>query len=275
MVHLEYEDATLDYLARHNLSSYTIDCQAPKPVPRMIGLYELQLLEAALKSLEFPCPDWITAAQLIEEAAPMNLAFLPEEFLSDPPEKPARYHFLSSLYRLWPTNNKGEEKLVYASFGTRSHIIERLINAWLSKAPVANLKLHVAAGAQAERLQSHAGTNLTIEKYVDQHAVLAKAGAFITHGGMNGVMEAILTETPMLVIPLTLEQEITARNVHKFQLGMHCSLERLEKIDLQQLAVQLMENTIIRQNLKTWRARILAAGGADRAVDLIDQYIKE
>jgi MGT family glycosyltransferase len=274
LVHLEYEDASLEYIRCHDLSAYTIDCPARKTVPRAIGLYDLKLLEMTLKSPGLMCPDWITAAKVAEDPAPMNLAFMPEEFMGGPPDKPgAHYHFLPSLYRLWSAKKEGAQKLIYASFGTRSHSIERLIAAWLKKPAPQNLSLHAVAGSKAEQLQHYAGPNLKIESFVDQHAVLAKASAFITHGGMNGVMEAILTETPMLVIPLTFEQELTARNVHKFQLGWRCPLERLETIDLQQIVQELSADESIRENLKTWRARILAAGGASRAIDLIDEYL--
>jgi MGT family glycosyltransferase len=273
LVHLEYADVNLEYIDRYNLSAYTVDCPAMKPIPRATGLHDLQLLDATLKS-QPGCPSWITAAKVIEEPAPMNLAFVPEEFMNGPPEKAARYHFLPSLYRLWPAKSKGVEKLIYASFGTRSHIIERLIMAWLQRSVDGGLKLLVSAGRQAERLQHYADANLSIESFVDQHAVLARASVFITHGGMNGVMEAILTETPMLIVPLSFEQELTARNVHKFQLGIHCPLERLETVDLQRLIMRLMDDATIRKNLQIWRAKILAAGGAHRAVDLIDQHIK-
>jgi MGT family glycosyltransferase len=276
LINLEYEEVNLEYIRRYDLSAYTIDCPARGAAPRTIGFYDLKLLDATLKSPGLMCPDWITAAKVFEDPAPMNLAFMPEEFMGGPPEKPgASYHFLPSLYRLWPARNKGADKLIYASFGTRSSSIERLIHAWLKNPSVPGLKLEVSAGREAKRLQGNAGPELSIESFVDQHGVLAKAGVFITHGGMNGVMEAILTETPMLVIPLTFEQEITARNVHKFQLGVRCPLEKLETVDLQQLAVKLMENVTIRENLKTWRARILAIGGASRALDLIDEYIRK
>jgi MGT family glycosyltransferase len=276
LINLEYEDANLGYIRHHNLSDFTVACPATKSAPRSIGLYDSKLLDATLDSLEFTRPEWITAAKVIEEPASMNLAFVPEEFMSGPIEKPdARYHFLPSLYRLWPSKELGKEKLIYASFGTRGNRIEALVQAWLKKPSAAGLTLQVSAGPAAQQLQRHAGTNLRIESFVDQQALLARASAFVTHGGMSSVMEAILTETPMLVIPLTFEQELTARNIHKFQLGVHCPLKKLEAIDLQQLVVQLVDNAVIRENLKIWRARILAVGGADRAVDLIDQYIRK
>jgi MGT family glycosyltransferase len=274
LVHLEYEDASLEYIRRFDLSAYTIDCPAGKTMPRSIGLYDLRLLDAALKSPALMCPDWITAVKIVEDPAPMNLVFMPEEFLDSTPEKPdVHYHFLPSLYRLWSAKKEGGEKLIYASFGTRGHITERLITTWLKKPGPENLSLHVVAGDRAELLQHYAGENLKIENFADQHAVLARAGAFITHGGMSSVMEAILTETPMLVIPLTFEQELTARNIHKFRLGMHFSLEKLETLGPQQLVIQLMDNAVIRENLKIWRARILSSGGAARAVDIIEQFI--
>ncbi len=276
LIHLEYEEANLEYINRYDLSAYTIDCPASKSMPRNIGFYDLKLLDTTLRSLEFTCPDWITAAKIVEDPAPMNLAFMPEEFMSGPPDKPgARYHFLPSLYRLWASKKKDEEKLIYASFGTRSNKMERLVTAWLKKPSASGIKLRVSAGLEAERLQCFAGENLAIENFIDPHSVLATAGVFITHGGMYSAMEAILTETPMLVVPLTFEQELTARNIHRFQLGMYCPLEKLETTDLQGLVMQLLDDATIRENLKIWRAKLITAGDADRAVALIEQFIEQ
>lgn len=37
--------------------------------------------------------------------------------------------------------------------------------------------------------------------FCDQAAMLRRAGAFVSHGGISGVREAIFCETPILVIP--------------------------------------------------------------------------
>lgn len=272
-VHLEDENASLFYIQKFNLSAFTIDYRGRKYGPKGIGLHDLRLVEAALASMNRQ--EGITADQIIDRPAPLNLVFVPEAFLSAEPDKPgARYYFLPSLYELEPNKRRDGEKFVYASFGTRSRIIERLITAWLKNPAPRTVRLHAVAGGDAESLQHYSGPNLTIESYAEQHALLAQAEAFITHGGMNGVMEAILTETPMLAIPLTLEQQITANNIHRFQLGKVLPLKKLETTDLRHLVEELMSNVGIRENLKNWRAKIIDAGGAKRAIELITQWLE-
>lgn len=272
-VHLEGENASLFYIQKFNLSVFTVDYRDRKYGPKGIGLHDLRLVEAALGSMNRP--EGITADQVIDRPAPLNLVFVPEAFLSGKPDKPgARYYFLPSLYELEPNKRRNEEKFVYASFGTRSRIIERLIAAWLRNSAPRTVRLHAVAGGDAESLQHYSGPNLTIENYAEQHALLAQAEAFITHGGMNGVMEAILTETPMLVIPLTLEQQITANNIHRFQLGKVMPLKKLETTDLQHRVAELTGDAVVRENLKNWRAKIIDAGGARRAVELITHWLE-
>lgn len=272
-VHLEDENASLFYIQKFNLSAFTVDYRDRKYGPKGIGLRDLRLVEAALDSMN--CPKEITADQVIDRPAPLNLVFAPEEFLSGKPDKPgARYYFLPSLYELEPNKRRDGEKLVYASFGTRSRIIEHLIAAWLENPAPQIVRLHAVAGGDAESLQHYSGRNLTIEGYAEQHTLLARAEAFITHGGMNGVMEAILTETPMLAIPLTLEQQITANNIHRFQLGKVIPLKKLKTTDLRHLVAELMGDAVIRENLKSWRDKIIDAGGAGRAVELVTQWLE-
>jgi UDP:flavonoid glycosyltransferase YjiC (YdhE family) len=46
--------------------------------------------------------------------------------------------------------------------------------------------------------------------YLPQREVLERADVFITHGGYNSVAESIRAATPMLVIPLAVDQPVQA-----------------------------------------------------------------
>ncbi|MBC1385551.1 glycosyltransferase [Listeria innocua] len=55
---------------------------------------------------------------------------------------------------------------------------------------------------------------------MNQKYVLSKADLFITHGGMNSIMEAISNEVPMLLNPITPEQRINSLIVNNKKIGI-------------------------------------------------------
>jgi UDP:flavonoid glycosyltransferase YjiC (YdhE family) len=65
----------------------------------------------------------------------------------------------------------------------------------------------------------HCPNNLTVHSFIEQQAYLAHASAFITHGGLGSVKEAILTQVPMLVLPRFGDQFFNAMRVRHHELG--------------------------------------------------------
>lgn len=265
---IERSNENLLYIQRNELQRYA----EPSEETNSIGIDRLKMVADTLRICRLDTPHRIRPQNLLNTPAPANLVFVPGEFVSPEQAIHPRAHFLASLYR--PESRASEPgNRVYASFGTRSRDTEKLLSAWTKSAAENRFHLHVAGGADPEPLQRFKSEHITIDLYVDQFEALRQACAFITHGGMNGVMEAILTETPMLVIPLTFEQQATSNNVVKHRLGMQCSLAELSHADLQQQIDALQQNREIKTNLKQWRQKIIQAGGSKRAVEVIKQQL--
>lgn len=265
---IEHTNENLLYIQRNGLQRYA----EPLEETKSIGIDRLKMVADMLRACRLETPRRVRPQNLLNTPAPANLVFLPGEFVSQEQGTHKRAHFLASLYRPEPRTSEPGNR-VYASFGTRSRVIEKLLDAWTKTGAQNRFHLHVAAGADPEPLQRFTSEHITIEPYVDQFEALRQACAFITHGGINGVMEAILTETPMLVIPLTFEQQTTSNNVVKHGLGMQRSLAELSHIDLQQQIDALRQNREIKTNLKHWRQKIIQAGGCKRAVEVIKQQL--
>src|SRR5690606_7501893 len=67
--------------------------------------------------------------------------------------------------------------------------------------------------SQAQRLQREGATWVT--DFAPQQAVLARADAVICHGGLNTVLDALATRTPILALPLAFDHPgAVARVVH-------------------------------------------------------------
>ncbi|MEV6607668.1 macrolide family glycosyltransferase [Kutzneria sp. NPDC051319] len=108
--------------------------------------------------------------------------------------------------------------------------------------------------------------NFEVRPYFPQQNVLKYAAAFLTHAGMNSVMESLARQVPMITYPQTPEQAANAQRVEELGLGRILT-------DLDDLAVTVTEvagDQDIRANLAAMAADLRAAGGARAAADAVE-----
>ncbi|MGY6650659.1 glycosyltransferase [Amycolatopsis sp. TRM77291] len=61
--------------------------------------------------------------------------------------------------------------------------------------------------------------DVLVSSWVDQPLLLRHADLFVTHGGYNGIREAMAAGTPMVVVPQDGENEHNGRRLHEFGIG--------------------------------------------------------
>lgn len=91
--------------------------------------------------------------------------------------------------------------------------------------------------------------NVKIVKQTNQLEVLGKAKIFITHGGYNGVCEAIYNRIPMLVYPLANDEDLNARIIEECGLGYNIKNVKLSKKNLLKLINNIEKDKGIFQNM--------------------------
>lgn len=63
--------------------------------------------------------------------------------------------------------------------------------------------------------------NFIVKQIVPQRKILEISDLFITHGGMNGVHQAIYNAVPIIALPLQMEQAIVAKRISKLGIGTY------------------------------------------------------
>lgn len=160
--------------------------------------------------------------------------------------------------------------LIFASLGTLQGHRERLFTRIASACKRLDVQLAVAhcdgLDAQAcERLQA-AGTTL-VDNFYPQLKMLARANVAVTHGGLNTVMDAISTGTPMLAVPIAFDQAGVAARIAAARLGLR--MNRNTSVDNFEYALQqLLERPW--PGLSVLERELSEAGGVRRAVDIIE-----
>jgi hypothetical protein len=120
--------------------------------------------------------------------------------------------------------------LVFVSFGTIFYRRPDLLRTVIMGAVATGAQVIASVGDLAGELALPA--DVLTAPYVPQREVLERADVFITHGGYNSVAESIRAATPMLVIPLAVDQPIQAYFVESAGFG-----SALDPVDVTEQAV--------------------------------------
>jgi UDP:flavonoid glycosyltransferase YjiC (YdhE family) len=153
-----------------------------------------------------------------------------------------------------------ERPLVYVSFGSQAH-----------RYPVANCLEVVVAAARAlptvrfmvstaaQRVPS-AVENVVFAERVPQLAALRRASLMVSHGGLNGIKEALFFGVPLLVLPFGWDQPGNAARVAHHGLGSVLSWDSVTGEQLAHQIRALLESSEV-------RGRAVRFGERLRAVD--------
>ncbi|MCE6998346.1 glycosyltransferase [Saccharothrix sp. S26] len=107
--------------------------------------------------------------------------------------------------------------VVYVSFGTIFHRRPELLRTVITGAAATGAQVVAAVGDLAAELALP--EDVLTAAYLPQREVLERADVFVTHGGYNSVAESIRAATPMLVLPLAVDQPIQAHFVGRAGFG--------------------------------------------------------
>lgn len=145
--------------------------------------------------------------------------------------------------------------LVYLSFGTIFYNRPELIRMVVAAASRLGLQVVASVGDIAEKLAG-VGDDVILAEYLPQREMLRRASVFVTHGGYNSVAESIRSGTPMLVIPLAIDQPLSAHYVERAGFGCTLQPERVTEAAVASALETLLDPR------RGFGERIRAVGGA-------------
>ncbi|UII28677.1 glycosyltransferase [Fulvivirga maritima] len=118
--------------------------------------------------------------------------------------------------------------------------------------------------------------NVFLFEFVPQVDILQRTALMITHGGVNSVMECILNEVPMLVVPLVdwLDQPGNAARVLYHSLGLRGNIKKETADSLRMKMRAILEDGDCRVNIRNMKNRILSSPSYEQTVDYITSQIK-
>jgi MGT family glycosyltransferase len=112
--------------------------------------------------------------------------------------------------------------------------------------------------------------NVALARFVAQNEILQQTALFITHGGAGGVYEAILSATPMLVVPQIPEQRYYGREIERAGLGRCIEPHELTAPLLRSMVRDMIGDDGFRDRLRAFKAGLPAVPASTAACDHIE-----
>ncbi|MCM3584633.1 glucosyltransferase [Mesobacillus maritimus] len=172
-------------------------------------------------------------------------------------------------------SGKGDKSVIYISLGTvlnpNNNFYQNCLQAFGDKEGY-EVIMSVGEKTDLSSFGPFPG-NFTVEKLVDQLAVLRKANVFITHCGMNSVNESLYYAVPMVLMPLHGEERMVANRVA--ELGAGIMLNKTKPKNLAESVEEVLENSYYRVNAQKLSESYQQSGGAVAAAEVIQEVINQ
>jgi len=262
--------ATNDKLMREFISS------GPLSVFRSKWIAKAFTREVA-KNVPLKTDNWLD--EIIYNPPELNLVYALREYQPYEDEfSDENYKFLGPSIYDRPIQafdfTKGNRPLIYISLGTivkgSCSFFQNGIDAFRNE----NVDVIISVGHKFDvRKLRNIPENVHLYTTVPQVEVLKMADAFVTHGGMNSISEALVSATPMVLLPFVSDQPTNARSMERLGVGRKISYSELRKGSLKQIIFSVLGDNEIKENLTEVQKLIeKAPGNRGGAKILMDYY---
>lgn len=216
-------------------------------------------------------------------AEPLNIVFLPKAFQPAADTFDERYLFVGPS--ILPRNEatdfpldtlSNERPLLYISLGTVFTNQPEFFKMCFEAFGEQPWQVVLSWGRQVDSATlGPVPDNFLVAPYVPQLDILPRTHVFVTHGGMNSVMESLYYGVPMVVIPQQVEQAMTARRIAEMGLGIALENDAVDVTTLREAVERVTNEAAFRQRVQHMQQVTREAGGYKRAADAIMQFTQE
>ena len=212
----------------------------------------------------------------------MNIVFTSRDLQPDTTFVDDSFHFVGPSLGPRPDDTPLElpakSPLVYISLGTIHALHRGFLQKCFDAFADSDGCFVVSAGRTAETLNPP--PNFVVKSHVPQLDILRQADLFITHAGMNGVQEGLYYGVPMVFVPQQMEQLINARIAEAQRVGIIIGDtppygEKFSVEELRDVVDKVLANADYRIAAQRISRSLRAAGGTDRAVQLIELFLRD
>jgi MGT family glycosyltransferase len=213
-------------------------------------------------------------------AEPLTIVAIPRAYQPGGDSFDDRYLFVGPSLRDegatdFPISPADGRPLVLVSLGTVASDKPAFFRAALDGLAARPWRAVVATGRADPTALGPLPAGVVARPHVPQLAVLRQADVFLTHGGMNSVMESLVLGVPMVVAPQAADQFANAGRVAELGLGRAVFDPAPTAAALLAALDAVLADPGYRERTRTMGADATAGGGAPRAAAAIRAYVGE
>lgn len=212
----------------------------------------------------------------------LNIFTLPRPFQPDADALDERYVFVGpsisprSDVSGFPLERLAGNPTLYVSLGTVFNANPEFFDACFDAFADSDWQVVLSVGTKTDTSTLvRIPDNFLVHPHVPQLEVLEHADVFVTHGGMNSVMEAIYYGVPMVVVPQQPEQAMTAARVAELGLGVALEPGQVTAGALRDAVATISGDAGYRSRIAYMQQAARDAGGYLRAADVIQQFVHQ
>nr|WP_294872045.1 nucleotide disphospho-sugar-binding domain-containing protein [uncultured Pedobacter sp.] len=215
--------------------------------------------------------------EIVIHSHKMNIVFTSEEFAGAQDSMP-HMKFVGPVKGRpnhadfdWERLEKATTPKVFVSLGTllvdiRKEFFGKLIEAF------ANAPVTIVAATNPDIFEQWPD-NFIVNGFVPQAELMPKMDVVICHGGFNTVNDTFINGLPMLITPIAYDHFHTAKLIENAGCGIKIRYKRLRIEDMKKAVFELLENPIYRNASLRIKETFIAAGGNDKAVQLLEEFV--
>jgi MGT family glycosyltransferase len=208
-------------------------------------------------------------------AEPLTIVFIPREFQPAAETFDERYLFVGpSLLprrqaRDFPLDRLSSARpLLYISLGTVWNQRPAFFKQCFEAFGGSRYQVVLSRGEQVDpAMLGPVPENFLVAASVPQLDILSRARSFVTHGGMNSVMESLYYGVPMVVIPHHFEQRLSAQRITDMGLGVTLEEEAVTAAALRDAVERVSNDLACRGRVVHMQHITREAGGYKRTAE--------
>ena len=189
----------------------------------------------------------------------------------------------SNMVWNWEEADSGEWYAPHKCLGARqsgkvycTHLFTQLMEAFGGTRDVAVV---LSSGPHFDECGLEVPENFLVRPSVPQVEVLEHVDAFVSHGGANSLFESIAAAVPLLILPHFGDQHANGKMVVDLDIGLYHDdpVAEVTAEVLREDVAKLLDPQIasmFKRKMQRLHESIRSAGGARRAVDLIETYVE-
>lgn len=174
----------------------------------------------------------------------------------------------------WRPAYEDAAPLVYIALGTVVHNRPEFYRLCEDAFAGSEWRVAMAVGDHVDpETFASAPSNFDVRPFFPQTTVLKYAQVFVSHAGMNSVMEAVRERVPIIGVPQTAEGAVNAHRVEELSIGCTLTMAELTPAELLRTVRRTAQDLRIRHSLSVLARELLAGGGAVAGADVIEDEL--